>query len=519
MTALKSFTKLLIATLILVSCSSNDNPTITIVHTNDTHSQIEPSTGKYTRGGVVERSSIIEMIRQDDPSMIYLDAGDMVQGSPYFNIYKGEVEVLAMNQQGLIAATLGNHEFDNGLESLAEMLSKADFPMLSCNYDCSGTPIEPYVKRSMIIKRNGVKIGLSGVTCDPNGLIFNRNWEGIKFLDPIQEANKVAKELRDEKCDLVILLSHIGYDDNDAWGDRNIAINSKNIDIIIGGHSHTNIENGYQAINAEGEPVWITQTGGKDYPIGRLIIEMQKSSGARNNGLRTKYEIKQISIDKIHPDSLDLSGLGVIAKELIRPFQDSLQSRMSTVIGYATETMLRNRPQSLLSNFTADALKEIGERFYGRPMDMGIMNFGGLRSDLDKGDVTIGTMFRIYPFENALTILEIKGEYVEKAIKAVAGKKLEAFSGSEVVLTTKNHKTEATKILIGGKPIDPQRIYYIATIDYLAEGNDGLSALTNAEKTTNTGVLLRDVMTLKVKELTEEGKNIESQLDNRVVDL
>lgn len=510
--------KLLIATL-LVSCSSNEAPTITILHTNDTHSQIEPSTGKHTRGGVVERASIIEKIKQDDPSVIYLDGGDMVQGSPYFNIFKGEVEVLAMNQQGLNAATLGNHEFDNGLESLAEMLSKAKFPMLSCNYDCSGTPIEPYVKRSMIIKRNGVKIGLSGVTCDPNGLIFNRNWEGIKYLDPIQEANKVAKELRDEKCDLVILISHIGYDDNDAWGDRNIAINSKDIDIIIGGHSHTNIENGYQTLNADGKPIWITQTGGKDYPIGRLKIEMQKATGPKNSHRTTKFEIKQVLIDKIHPDSLDLTGYGEMAKKLIRPFQDSLQSKMSSVIGIASETMLRNRPQSLLSNFTADALKEFGEQYYGKPMDMGIMNFGGLRSDLDKGDITIGTMFRIYPFENALTILEIKGEYLEKAIKAVAGKKLEAFSGSEVVLTTKNNKTEATTILIGGKPIDQQRIYYVATIDYLAEGNDGLSALTYAEKTTNTGILLRDVMTQKVKELTAEGKNIESQLDNRVIDL
>ena len=505
----------LIAAILLTACQSDNNPVITIVHTNDTHSQVEPKTSKdKSQGGVVERASLIEMVKAQDPSMLYLDAGDMVQGSPYFNIYDGEVEMLAMNKQNLIASTLGNHEFDNGLDFLANMLVKADFPLISCNYLCDGTPIEKYIKRSMTFVHNGVKIGLTGVTVDPNDLIFTRNWEGITYLDPSESANKVAAELRADGCDLVILLSHVGYWDDDEYGDRKIAIASKDIDLIIGGHTHTNLENGIKLENANGKPIWITQTGAKYEPIGKISIQMKKSADKNR-----KYEVEDIIIEKLHAEDYDLSQYGKEMTEFIAPYKDSLQAKMATVIGQAPETMVADRPQSLLSNFTADALMELGTRAYNKKMDVGIMNVGGLRSDLDKGDVTLGTMYRIFPFENTLTILELKGEYLEKLFKSIAGKKLEGLAGVNITLETHNDKTEATKILVGGKPINPNRTYYIATIDYLAEGNDGLTALTNASKTTNTGMLLRDLMIQWVKDLTAQGKMVESRIDNRVVDL
>lgn len=504
----------IIATFSLAACQSNDNPTLTIIHSNDTHSQFEPSTGEDIHGGVIERAAIIELLRQEDPSLLYLDAGDMVQGSPYFNIYNGELEVLAMNEQGLVASTLGNHEFDNGIEGLAKMYEKANFAILSCNYDCSGTALEKYIQPYKIIKQNGIKIGITGVTCNPEGLIFNRNWEGIKYKDAAEAANATAAELRKKGCDLIILLSHVGFYSEEkkiAENDQDIASKSKDIDLIIGGHTHTNIEEGFSILNANGKPVWITQNLGMAGPLGRVKIEMQNSSEKNR-----KYEIKSIAIDKLHPENYDLSSYGEKIKDLFQPYQVGLAEKMSTVIGQAPETMRRIRPQSLLSNFTSDALKAYGTRIYGKEMDLGIMNFGGLRSDLDKGDVTIGTMFRIYPFENSLSILEIKGEYLEKAIKAVAGKGLEGFSGSKITLHKNGSKVEATKILIGGKSIDPDKTYYVATIDYLAEGNDGLSALSYADKTTNTSLLLRDLMTKWVMELTTEGKNIESKLDDRV---
>jgi len=505
---------IIIALFALTAChSEGDNPVITVIHTNDTHSQIDPIySDEHPHGGVVERAAFIEKMRHDDPALLYIDAGDMVQGSPYFNIYNGEVEIKAMNKQGLLASTFGNHEFDNGLNFLGDMLHIAAFPILSCNYDCTGTVLEKYVQRKMVIERHGVKIGLTGVTVNPENLIFNKNWEGIKYTDPSSSANKVAAELRAEGCDIVILISHVGYFPTDSIGDRQIARNSKDIDIIIGGHTHTDIENGFKMDNADGKPIWITQTGAKASPIGRVKIEMKKSSN-RNR----KYEVEDMKIDKLHPGMDDMSEYGLSMMDFITPFKDSLDLKMNIVLGDAPETMVRTRPQSLLGNFAADALLELGEKYYGHKMDVGIMNVGGLRSDLDRGNVTLGTMYRIFPFENTLTILELKGKYLEKLFKSIAGKGLEALSGVNITLSTIKDRTEAVDIKVGGEPIDPERTYYISTIDYLAEGNDGLTALTNAHKITNTGMLLRDVMTKYVQDLTASGKKVASKLDNRVI--
>lgn len=500
---------------ILTACHSNDNPTLTIIHTNDTHSQFEPSTEEPPQGGVIERAALIDLARQEDPSLLYVDAGDMVQGSPYFNIYDGELEIMAMNAQGLEACTMGNHEFDNGIDALTKMYQKAKFRILSCNYDCSDTPLSQFVKQYSIIERNGIKIGLTGVTCNPEGLIFARNFTGVKYLNPIESANATAAELRQKGCDLVVLLSHVGYfpeEIGEEASDKKIARSSKDIDIIIGGHTHSWIVGGDTATNNEGKPVWIAQTGGKHNPIGRIRIEMQKSSDKNR-----KYEVKNVVIDNLEKGGQDLSKYGQAVRELFAPCHDSLSATMGTVIGYAPETMLRLRPQSLLTNFTSDALRIFGERLYGKRMDVGIMNFGGLRSDLDKGDVTVGTMFRIYPFENTISILEIKGKYLEQAIRNVAGRGLEGFSGISVTLHNDNDRMVATKVLVEGKTIDPERTYYVSTIDYLAEGNDGLSPLSYASKVTNTDILLRDLMTSWVKELTAQGKNIESKIDDRVI--
>jgi len=505
---------ILISTL-CISCSDNGLRTLTIVHTNDTHSQVDPysSDGK-TEGGVVERAAIIEMMRAEDPSLLYFDAGDFVQGSPYFNIYRGELEASALNLIGVDAGTLGNHEFDNGIAELAKMFEIAQYPIVTCNYDCTDTPLEPYVKRKMIIERNDIKIGLTGVCCDPEGLIFARNWAGISYTDPSEAANATAAELKKEGCDIVILLSHVGYEKSDSLGDRRIATLSKDIDIIIGGHSHTNIEEGVVVNNANGKPVYITQTGGKGNPMGRIRLELENTSLFGRS-----YKIKGIKIDKIHPQDLNLDGYGEDMAELVKPYQDNLSEQMNVVIGQSPVTMERKRPQSLLGNLTSDALRIMGEKYTNEKMDVGIMNVGGLRSDLDKGDITIGTMFRIYPFENTLTILKLKGEYLEKAIKSLAGKGLEALSGTEVTLQTTDDQTKAVKILVGGKEIDPTKVYNIATIDYLAEGNDGLTVFTYADETINTGVLLRDVMTEYVQDQTAKGKQIESKLDNRVIKL
>lgn len=503
----------LFLSLVLVACKGNREVEIVIVHTNDTHSQIDPVIiDNQPFGGVVERASILEMMRQKEPELLYIDAGDMIQGSPYFNIWNGEIEIKAMNLQGVMMSTFGNHEFDNGIDGLARMLGMADFPIISCNYIVKDTQLEKFVKPSIIVERKGVKIGFTGVTANPEGLIFARNWEGIRFIDPSEAANAEARKLREAGCDLVVLISHAGYYD-DTIGDRYIAANSTDIDLIIGGHSHTNLETGEVVNNLDGKPVIITQTGGKNKAMGLVNVRMHRSQDSK------VFVADTIICSKIHPDSLDLKGYGSSMDELVAPYRNSLQEKMNERLATAVCDLPRFRPQSPLGNFASDALRSAARRNYDKEVDVALLNIGGIRNDLYAGDITVGDTYRIFPFENSLTILELKGSDLEEAIHQVEHKKLEAFSGTEITLRTIGGRHVATDIRVGGKPIDPKRTYVLATVDYLAEGNDGLTALTKATKTTDTGILVRDLISDHLKELDAAGKVVDVKLDGRVTDL
>ncbi|MBQ0056744.1 MAG: bifunctional metallophosphatase/5'-nucleotidase [Bacteroidales bacterium] len=513
-----AFVVMLIA-LAFQSCKNSETVEIIFVHTNDTHSQVD---GIYLDerpvGGVVERAAILEMMRQEDPQLVYLDAGDMVQGSPYFNVWNGQIEMKAMNLQGLIATTFGNHEFDNGLDFLDNMLNYACFPILSCNYDTHNTPIEKYVRPSMIIERKGVKIGITGVTVDPNNLIFDKNWKGITFTDPSVAANREARRLKEQGCDLVILLSHVGYFAGDSVGDRRIAAMSSDIDIIIGGHTHTNLENGEIVYNVNGKPVVITQTGAKTSPMGLVRVSLQ-AKGKHTDGTAA-YVVDEIACSKLHPDLYDLHNYGRVMNDFITPYRDSLDFKMNDVLGIAAHDLPRFRPQSPLGNFTSDALRTVGSRFYDdKPIDVGVMNVGGLRNDLLAGNIRLGDIYRIFPFENTLCILELKGSDLIEMVNQSADKKLEAFSGMQVTIQNVEEKTKIVDIKVNGQPIDPKKTYSIATIDYLAEGNDGLRALRNATMNLNTGLLLRNLMVDYIKELTRDFKRVDSNIDDRVIEL
>jgi 5'-nucleotidase len=514
-----------IGTMLLMcatSCAPQQAPRLVIVHTNDTHSQIDPApdNDKYNpgQGGLEQRAAIIATMRDSFPNLLYFDAGDMVQGSPYFNLYKGQVEMEAMNRQGLVASTFGNHEFDNGIDFLANMMQWTDFPILSCNYDFTDTKLRDEVKKFIIREQDGMKIGITAVTVDPTDLIFMQNVKGVKYNDPSESANLIADSLRGMGCDLVILLSHVGYYKNDTtMGDRYIATHSKNIDLIIGGHTHTNIETGYVAYNVDSVPVTITQTGAKTNPIGAIDIRMKAST--RHDG--TKWMVDTIRCWKLHPEDIDYSAHAQVITDYITPFRDSLNAQMQEVLGSAPETMVKDHPQGLLGNLTADALRTIGEErlrsmALGDHVSMAVMNNGGLRTTLNAGDVTLGDLFKIYPFENKLTLIKLKGSDLESLLQSLAGRGMEAVSGCNVTLTTDaNHKTTASKILVDGKPIQADKDYWISTIDYLAEGNSGMSALTRGEQHP-TELLLRDLMIDYVRRQTAAGKPVQSQLDDRV---
>ena len=262
---------------------------LTILHTNDTHSRLEPFPMDGSRnqglGGVAARGELINRIRADEEQVLLLDAGDIFQGTPYFNLYKGEPEIKAMSAMKYDATTIGNHDFDAGMENLATQLTRhASFPMVVANYDFTGTPMENKTKPYVFFKKGRLKIGVFGLGIEAKGLIPDNLFGATKYLEPVPVANKVAEDLvKKEKCDMVICLSHLGnsYRDKSHASDEILAKETKNIDLIIGGHSHTFLDKPVVYKNKNGEDTIVNQVGFAGIILGRLDFEFSKFSGKK----------------------------------------------------------------------------------------------------------------------------------------------------------------------------------------------------------------------------------------------
>ncbi len=261
---------------------------LTILHTNDTHSRLEPFPMDGSRnqglGGIAGRTTLIERIRKEEENVLLLDAGDIFQGTPYFNLYKGEPEIKAMTAMGYDACTIGNHDFDAGMENLATQLTKhASFPMLIANYDFTSTPMEQKTAPYKVFKKGKLKIGVFGVSIEGRGLIPDTLFGATKYLDPIAKANEMAAVLKKDKgCDMVICLSHLGYKYGDnRVSDEVLAKETENIDLIIGGHTHTFLNDPVKAKNKKGDDVIINQVGFAGIILGRLDFEFSKFSGKK----------------------------------------------------------------------------------------------------------------------------------------------------------------------------------------------------------------------------------------------
>ena len=251
---------------------------LVILHTNDTHSRIEPfpNDGRTHAGmgGMARRAALVNQIRQQEKNVLLLDSGDVFQGTPYFNFFGGELEYKLMSRMGYDATTLGNHEFDNGMEGLLKQLPHANFPHLIANYDFSDTPLVGKFKPYKVFGKQGVKVGVFGLGIELAGLVSDRNYGNTKYLDPVQKANEIANILRKkEKCQLVICLSHLGYEyQSDKISDKKLAAQSSGIDIILGGHTHTFMERPHYAEAADGKKVLINQVGWAGINLGRIDL-------------------------------------------------------------------------------------------------------------------------------------------------------------------------------------------------------------------------------------------------------
>lgn len=271
----------------LEALAAGDLLKLTILHTNDVHSRIEPFPMDGSRnqglGGTARRSALIKQIRASEQHVLLLDAGDIFQGTPYFNRYGGALEMKLMSAMGYDAATMGNHDFDNGLEGFQKQLTHTDFSILCSNYDFSNTLLKGYTQPYKIFKKGGLKIGVFGIGIELNGLVEPKNYGDTIYLDPLKKANEMADLLKqDLKCELVICLSHLGYKyDSSRVSDQILARNNNNIDLIIGGHTHTFMNQPEDVMNLSGKLTTINQVGFAGINLGRLDYYFERYKGKR----------------------------------------------------------------------------------------------------------------------------------------------------------------------------------------------------------------------------------------------
>lgn len=460
---------------------------LVLLHTNDTHSNIDPDGG---RGGILQRKAIIDSVRRADPNVLLIDAGDIVQGSLYFKFFRGAVEYPLLNMMGYDVRILGNHEFDNGLADMARWYADAKGACLSANYDFRDTPAEGIFDPYVVKRIGGKRIGFFGLNVDPRSLIAKANVEGMRFLPIIETANRTARMLREQKhCDLVVAVTHIGYSNKaDAWRETDVklAAASTDIDIIIGGHSHTLVDPADPSTppsivpNANGRPVLIAQTGKYGRNIGRIEVDLCRLASTTP----ADYQYSLIPVTDRFAESM----LDADMAAFLKPFKHAVDSINAHPVAYVAETIHNGRSTGPLQNFTGDFGLAYGRHKAdslsraGTPMrvDAALMNAGGIRQSFPKGMLSEGRVLSAYPFSNRVVILEISGADFIEAMRAAARRGGEAVSANLLVLTDGQQGLHS--VWIDGKQMQPDSTYYIATIDYLAEGNDSMESLARGRR-------------------------------------
>lgn len=471
---------------------------LVIMHTNDVHGNIVPEKTKYA-GGLARRKVVIDSIRNTEEHSLLVDAGDDVQGFLYFTAFGGEVEYGGMNKLGYDIVTIGNHEFDNGLEALAKNYKILKAEKICANYNFDKTPLKGITKEYVIKKFDNKKIAFIGVGCQPEGMILPGNRIGMEYKDAAFVADSIATMLKNNgKADYVIVLSHIGYTTSrpNLPCDSILALNSKDIDIIIGGHSHTRIDsksNNHQSLfkNKVGKTVLVAQTGSNGEYLGKITIDLDDLDETPKSEL--------IKIDARYDDRTDPR-----IAEWLAPYDKGVEKMKRIIIGKSMAEY-PNRGTNPLSNWVADKIYEIGQTVTDKHIDFAIGNKGGIRKPLPKGDISLGLIHTMLPFENYVNVIELDGKSIKEAFDIMGSRDGDAVS-KQVKVTYKDKK--AVEILIDGEPLQPNKTYTIATISYLYEGGDNMEPLTRAKLLGKTEVSLKYSMIDIIKEMTKNNQQI-----------
>ena len=457
---------------------------VVILHTNDTHSQIDPDRQK-NRGGVLRRKALLDSIRQAEPNVLLVDAGDAVQGSLYYTLFGGEVEQRMLNRLGYDVQIIGNHEFDNGMEELADNYATANASILSANNLFDGTPLDGLFQPYVIKETGGHRIAFIGVNINPDGLISPVKSKGVVYKDAVEEVNRIAAKLRKEaEVDAVVVVSHIGYSgDNSTKGytDVDLAALCPDVDVIIGGHSHTALTPADPRIwirQADGDSMLVVQNGKGGQYVGAVELDFPKDGPMQKSWRR-------YAVDSRLDNRID----SVLACELA-PYRQKVDSIYAVPITEATADFSNDA----MRNFAADFVKIRGEKLSkGRRVDLAVMNKGGIRQNFVKGVLTRGNIIDVFPFDNRVVVLEVRGDSLLELFNTFAKQGGQGVSANvEALMNTS--RTGVDWVTIDGADLDPRRTYRVATIDYLAEGGDDMSQFKSARTVATSDKVLYDDM-------------------------
>ncbi len=488
---------------------------LVILHTNDTHGH-PLKFFEYPApdvGGLPARATLVQQIRNQYQNVLLLDAGDFNTGRPESNFFKAEPEILGYNYLGYDAVTLGNHEFDNSPEVLANQMKAADFPFLSANVkDISGKTIaKPYI----IKKYKGFKVAILGLTTKTAEIVGNpENVKKFIFEDEVKVAQTLVPKLR-KKADLVIALVHLGIDPTDETGSKRLAKMVPGIDLIVDGHSHTQLN---EPLYINKVPIVQAKCWGLYLGKGIMIIENKKVTGF-------KWELIPVNLQekvKMLDGGSESRFIATEIKEdqsllnLLKPYAEKVDQVLSEVIGTAEAVFSQGnvrKEETALGNLVADAMLWQTKCLN---TDFAIQNGGGIRADLPAGTICKKTIYEILPFDNSVVVVSIKGSDLLPLFDYIAttpgkGAFPQVSEGISFTINTKIGKCE--DILIKGEPIDPERVYRIATNSFMAIGGDGYQAFLKAIDRYDTSVFQRDSC---IEYLIQLGGKIKPELKNRI---
>ena len=502
MARIRNFMLLCLCALMIVPAMRAEH--LMIIAVNDTHSQIDPASDGM--GGVLRRKAIYDQLRASNAHTALIHAGDAVQGTLFFSLYRGEVEYALMDTLGYDAIILGNHEFDNGMEELAAHYRNIDAAIISANYDGSATPLKGLFQPYWIKAVGDKRVAFFGINLNPTGMIADMNCKNLGYRFAPDVADATARYLKQvQGVDYAIMVSHIGYSSYDPSepNDTLIISQSHYIDMVISSHSHSTIKPGSgmdRIANADGKMITIGQNGKSGKLVATYDLDLETG----------EIVYKHIPVDQ----SWDEAASRYTALDRwLDPYRHGVDSIMNNPIGTSARFMKNSSYAS--QNWVSDASMEILKNLSGiKNIDCAIMNKGGIRTDMPKGTVTEGVIGSMFPFDNRFVILEMPGKELIECIRLMCSRGGDAVS--KELRVTYDDKGEIIKATVKGKKINPNKIYNVATIDYLANGGDYMTPMKGCKRLfVDTQKYGNHILTY-IKNLQAAGKSIDATDEVRI---